>query len=112
MTPWAVNLAVDGRYMYTDLSAGGGQCAISTNTKHIAEWRVDLGEVLSIQSLFIQHRTDKLPWAILSNTSLKMCLFFLVLFMVYCISKTEKSNFVKSDGEYELKCIFKNSDFF
>ncbi|XP_078320876.1 uncharacterized protein LOC111113002 [Crassostrea virginica] len=59
-TPWAANLAVDGRY--TDRSAGGGQCAISANTKHIAEWRVDLGEVLSIQSLFIQHRTDDLPW--------------------------------------------------
>nr|XP_022306629.1 uncharacterized protein LOC111113003 isoform X3 [Crassostrea virginica] len=59
-TPWAADLAVDGRY--TDLSAGGGQCAISEAGRFIAEWRVDLGKVFSIQSVKIRHRTENLPW--------------------------------------------------
>ena len=61
-TPWAADLAVDGRY--TDLSAGGGQCAISEAERFIAEWRVDLGKVFSIQSVKIRHRTENLPWGI------------------------------------------------
>ncbi|XP_078320873.1 uncharacterized protein LOC144621464 isoform X2 [Crassostrea virginica] len=59
-TPWAADLAVDGRY--TNLSASGEQCAISEAERFIAEWRVDLGKVFSIQSVKIRHRTENLPW--------------------------------------------------
>lgn len=51
--------AVDG--LYEDRSQFGHQCTLSDNYRYTAEWRVDLGSVVSISHVNIFYRTDNLP---------------------------------------------------
>ena len=57
---WGADRVVDGKY--SDLSADGEQCILTTFGKNKTEWRVGLREVSSIYCIFIQYRTDNLTW--------------------------------------------------
>lgn len=51
--------AVDG--LYSDRLPFSNQCTLSYNSRYTAEWKVDLGSVVSISHINIFYRTDNLP---------------------------------------------------
>ena len=55
--------AVDGKK--SSLSVYGSDCIPPTYTKTV-EWRVDLGNILSIHHIFIQYATNNEQWGIFS----------------------------------------------
>nr|XP_022300663.1 multiple epidermal growth factor-like domains protein 10 [Crassostrea virginica] len=52
--------AVDG--LKSNLSHNGGQCALSGSGLKTATWRVDLGDISSIEHMTIYYRTENSPW--------------------------------------------------
>ena len=52
--------AVDG--LKSDLSYTGGQCALSGSFLKTATWKVDLGDISSIEHVTIYYRTENNPW--------------------------------------------------
>lgn len=52
--------AVDGQK--SNLTVFGGECTASAYEKPTAEWRVDLGTVLSIHHILIQYATNDEVW--------------------------------------------------
>lgn len=57
---WDGHFAVDG--LKSDLSAYGNQCRLSWDKSSRAEWRVNMGGVLSIHHIFVQYRTGNVVW--------------------------------------------------
>ena len=61
---FTVDRAVDGRK--DSLSIWGSDCVVS-QYNHTAEWRVDLGAVVSIHHILIQYATNNDDWGIVYN---------------------------------------------
>lgn len=57
---YSADRAVDGKR--SNLTVFGGECTASAYGKLTAEWRVDLGTVLSIHHIFIQYATNNVEW--------------------------------------------------
>nr|XP_034321176.1 uncharacterized protein LOC105323883 isoform X1 [Crassostrea gigas] len=95
--------AVDGNKLY--LSISGGQCTVSSGGYSTAEWRVDLGGVLSIHHIFIQYRTDFRVW---DETNILTS--YLLGFSVYVSNTTIKEDGVLCfmDKSYTRKTIPNN----
>ncbi|XP_056003588.1 uncharacterized protein LOC130049694 [Ostrea edulis] len=59
--------AVDG--LKSDLRWDAGQCVLSEINQHIATWRVDLKNILSIRTIIIYYRTENGVWGSMNTFS-------------------------------------------
>nr|XP_022289949.1 uncharacterized protein LOC111101657 [Crassostrea virginica]XP_022289950.1 uncharacterized protein LOC111101657 [Crassostrea virginica] len=82
--PNVANRGVDGRK--SSLSLYGDEC-VTSQPKNISEWRVDLGDVLSIHHISIQFATDNKFW----NKDNDLTKYFLG-FSVYLSNTTERDD--------------------
>ena len=63
-----------------NLALTGEQCSLSWGSK-TAEWRVDLGEILSIHHIVIQYMTDNREWG---NVCFMKCI------LIMCATNTKQ----------------------
>lgn len=91
--------AVDGRKQNHDTY---GQCAVS-DRHHTAEWRVDLGKILSIHHIFIQYRTIN----VLSYGTVS----FMKSILFMCANNTNPSKPMERGPSIHNGIFFVNIDF-
>ncbi|XP_062582655.1 scavenger receptor class F member 1-like [Saccostrea cucullata] len=75
--------AVDG--LRNNLSAFGGQCAISGSRRNTATWWVNLTSIHSIHDIRVYYRTDNLPWGPFNGYTRRLLGFY-----VYVSNTTDR----------------------
>lgn len=106
--------AVDG--LYDDRSPFGNHCTISDNYRYTAEWRVDLGSVVSISHVKIFYRTDNLPsmntLLIFKERLVKLSDLEIIYSNIMVLTKCYMSNLVRIGNIFYHSNIFYKTDNF